>query len=94
MIQQVLRDGTWTRDKTCADVAGGLSLRGIEMLATIVWTVLRGAGSKKIKLTRKTGLTREMKKQRSSILDVGRIAKNLLRTGFEGSGDCRFFFLF
>ncbi|KAH9872761.1 hypothetical protein J1614_005155 [Plenodomus biglobosus] len=63
MMQQVRRH-THARDKTCADVAGGLSFGGIEILATTIWRVLREAGSKKTKPTRKTGLTREMKKQR------------------------------
>ncbi|KAH7386072.1 hypothetical protein BKA66DRAFT_381457, partial [Pyrenochaeta sp. MPI-SDFR-AT-0127] len=39
VIQQVRCD-RYGREKTCADVAGGLSLRGIDLSATTVWRVL------------------------------------------------------
>ncbi|CAE7020995.1 hypothetical protein PTT_10966 [Pyrenophora teres f. teres 0-1] len=63
IFQQVPRD-RHGREKTCADVTGGLSLKGVEISASTVWRVLREAGYKKTKPMRKPGLTQEMRSAR------------------------------
>ncbi|KAI1520645.1 HTH-Tnp-Tc3-2 domain containing protein [Pyrenophora tritici-repentis] len=66
-VQDASRSGRpakQTEEKTCADVAGGLSLKGVEISASTVWRVLREAGYKKTKPTRKPGLTQEMRSAR------------------------------
>jgi hypothetical protein len=63
-IIQHVRGDRYGREKSCADVAGGLSLKGIEMSATTVWRVLRQAGYHKTKPTRKPGLTQKMRDER------------------------------
>ena len=63
LVNKVRRD-RFSREKTCADLAGDLSYYGIEMSATTVWRALRQAGMKKTKPTRKPGLTAKMKKDR------------------------------
>jgi transposase len=52
------------REKTCADLAGELSSEGIDVSAMTVWRILKSAGMKKTKPTRKPGLTQKMKKER------------------------------
>ena len=51
------------REKTCADIAGELSSEGFPVSATTIWRVLRKAGLRKAKPTRKPGLT-QMEKER------------------------------
>ncbi|KAF7574255.1 hypothetical protein PtrM4_058780 [Pyrenophora tritici-repentis] len=63
IIQHVRRD-KYGREKSCADVAGALSLKGVNILDTTVWRVLREAGYKKTKPTRKPGLTQQMRNDR------------------------------
>jgi hypothetical protein len=63
VIQHVRRD-RYGREKTCADVAGGLSLKGMDISTTTVWRVLREAGYHKTKPTRKSGLTQKMREER------------------------------
>ncbi|KAI1521088.1 transposase, partial [Pyrenophora tritici-repentis] len=63
IFQQVRRD-RYGREKSCADVAGGLSLQGVGISASTVWKVLRAAGYRKTKPTRKPGLTQEMRSAR------------------------------
>ncbi|KAI1507950.1 Core histone H2A/H2B/H3/H4 [Pyrenophora tritici-repentis] len=63
MFQQVRRD-RYGREKSCADLAGGLSLQGVEISASTVWRVLRAAGYRNTKPTRKPGLTQEMRSAR------------------------------
>lgn len=45
------------REKTYTDLAGELSSEGIIISALTIWTVLQKAGLRKMKLTRKPGLT-------------------------------------
>lgn len=52
------------REKTCADIAGELSLEGLSISATTIWRILRKAGLRKTKPTRKPGLTQKMRKER------------------------------
>lgn len=63
VIQHVQRD-RYGREKTCADVAGSLSVKGIDISASTVWRVLREAGFHKTKPTRKPGLTQKMRDER------------------------------
>jgi transposase len=63
VVSKVRRD-RYGREKTCADLAGDLSLEGLNLSATTVWRVLKAAGFKKTKPTRKPGLTKTMKKAR------------------------------
>jgi len=63
-IMQKVRLDRYGREKTCADLAGDLSLLGIDISATTVWRILRSAGFRKTKPTRKPGLTEQMKKER------------------------------
>lgn len=60
----LVRVDRYGREKTCADIAGDLSLRGFEVSATTVWRILRTAGFKKTKPTRKPGLTKKMREER------------------------------
>ena len=64
LITIKVRRDRYGREKTCADIAGELSLEGIDISATSIWRVLRKAGFKKTKPTRKPGLTKKMKKAR------------------------------
>ena len=57
-----VRQDRYGREKTCADIAGELSLAGHDVSATTVWRILRSAGFRKTKPTRKPGLTKKMKK--------------------------------
>jgi transposase len=52
------------REKTCADLAGELSQEGIEISSSTVWTILKKAGLRKTKPTRKPGLTKKMRAKR------------------------------
>ncbi|KAF7576599.1 hypothetical protein PtrM4_008390 [Pyrenophora tritici-repentis] len=63
IFQQVRRD-RYGQEKSCADVAGGLSLQGVEISASTVWRVLRAAEYRKTKPTRRPGLTQEMRSAR------------------------------
>lgn len=59
-----VRTDRYGREKSCADVAGALSQEGFNISATTVWRVLRKAGFKKTKPTRKPGLTKKMRDAR------------------------------
>ena len=59
-----VRTNRYGREKTAADLAGELSLEGIEISATTVFRILKAAGFKKTKPTRKPGLTKKMKEAR------------------------------
>ncbi|KAI1519551.1 Transposase [Pyrenophora tritici-repentis] len=50
--------------KQIEEVKDGLSLKGVEISASTVWRVLREAGYKKTKPTRKPRLTQEMRSAR------------------------------
>ena len=63
IINKVTRD-RYGREKTCADIAGELSLEGIEISSLTVLRILSKAGYKKTKPTRKPGLTKKMKADR------------------------------
>ena len=52
------------REKTCADLASDLSQEGIDISSSIVWAILRKAGLRKTKPTRKPGLTKKMRAKR------------------------------
>ncbi|KAJ0130726.1 Uncharacterized protein HZ326_26184 [Fusarium oxysporum f. sp. albedinis] len=52
------------REKTLADISGELSSQGIEISAATIARILKSAGYKKTKPTRKPGLTVAMKKER------------------------------
>ncbi|KAF4414769.1 hypothetical protein FACUT_13982 [Fusarium acutatum] len=52
------------REKTAADIAGELSSQGIEISKSTVKKILKAAGYKKTKPTRKPGLTAAMRKER------------------------------
>jgi len=59
-----VRTNRYGREKTAADLAGELSLEGIEISASTVLRILKKAGFKKTKPTRKPGLTKAMKQAR------------------------------
>jgi transposase len=63
-VVNLVRRDRYGREKTCADIAGDLSQDGLEISASTVWRVLRKAGYKKTKPTRKPGLTKKMKDER------------------------------
>merc|ERR1712000_494996 len=63
VLAQVRKD-RYSREKTCADIAAELSASGRSISATTVWLVLRNAGLRKVKPTRKPGLTEKMRKER------------------------------
>jgi hypothetical protein len=62
-MQKVKRD-CYRREKSYADLAGDLSQEGIRIFATNVWRILKSAGFKTTKLTRKPGLTQRMREER------------------------------
>lgn len=59
-----VRFDRYGREKTCANIASELSLSGIDISVITIWRILRKAGLKKTKLTRKPGLTQKMKNER------------------------------
>lgn len=59
-----VRFDRYSREKTCANIAGELSSKGNDISAITVWRILRKAGLKKTKPTRKPGLTQRMKNER------------------------------
>lgn len=63
VTSKVSRD-RYGREKNCADIAGDLTREGIRVSATTVWRILRTAGYRKTKPTRKPGLTARMKAER------------------------------
>ncbi|KAM5345573.1 hypothetical protein ACJ41O_005222 [Fusarium nematophilum] len=63
ILTKVRRD-RYGREKSCADIAGELSLEGLNLSATTVRRVLKAAGFRKTKPTRKPGLTKKMRKER------------------------------
>lgn len=64
LVSSKVRRDRYGREKTCADLAGELSLEGFDVSAMTIWRVLRQAGFKKTKPTRKPGLTKKMRKER------------------------------
>lgn len=63
VFSKVRRD-RYGREKSCADIAGELSLQGCDLSAMTVWRVLRKARFRKTKPTRKPGLTKKMRRER------------------------------
>ena len=63
VISKVRRD-PYGREKSTADIAGELSLEGIQVSRVTIWRILKAAGFRKTKPTRKPGLTKKMKKDR------------------------------
>jgi transposase len=63
-VVNLVRRDRYGREKTCADIAGDLSQDGLDISASTVWRVLRKAGYKKTKPTRKPGLTKKMRNER------------------------------
>ncbi|OQE11157.1 hypothetical protein PENFLA_c080G06566 [Penicillium flavigenum] len=52
------------REKTCADIAGDLSKLGINVSGITIYRVLKNAGFRKTKSTRKPRLTKKMRAER------------------------------
>ncbi|KAL5610411.1 hypothetical protein FOBRF1_006528 [Fusarium oxysporum] len=63
IVAKVSRD-RYGREKSAADIAGELSLQGIDISKTTVKRNLKAAGYRKTKPTRKPGLTKKMQKER------------------------------
>ncbi|RKK19273.1 hypothetical protein BFJ66_g17761 [Fusarium oxysporum f. sp. cepae] len=63
IIAKVSRD-RYGREKSAADIAGELSLVGIDISKSTVTSLLKEAGYRKTKPTRKPGLTTKMRKER------------------------------
>jgi len=63
-VVKKVRKGRYGREKSCADLAGELSMEGLDISAITIWRILKQAGFKKTKPTRKPGLTKKMKKDR------------------------------
>ena len=63
-VVNLVRRDRYGREKTCANIAGDLSQDGLDISASTVWRVLRKAGYKKTKLTRKPRLTKKMRQER------------------------------
>jgi hypothetical protein len=59
-----VRNDRYDREKACADIAGELSLQGIDISSTTIWRILKTAGFQKTKPTRKPGLTKKMRAER------------------------------
>ena len=64
ILELKVRFDRYGREKTAADLAGELASEGIEISATTVHRVLKKAGFRKTKPTRKPGLTQKMKDDR------------------------------
>jgi len=63
-VTKIVRLDRYSREKSCTDITGTLSQQGFDISATSIWRILRTAGFKKTKPTRKPGLTKKMKKDR------------------------------
>jgi transposase len=59
-----VRTDRYGREKSCANVAAALSQEGYNISDITVWRILRRAGYRKTKPTRKPGLTKKMKEAR------------------------------
>ena len=51
-------------EKSCADLTGELSAKGLNISAITIWRIFKLAGFNKTKLTRKPGLIKKMKEER------------------------------
>jgi transposase len=63
-VLEKVRTNRYGRELPCTDLAGLLSLAGIEVSATTVWQILRKHGFRKTKPTRRPGLTKKIKEER------------------------------
>lgn len=63
-VASKVRCNYYSREKTYADIAGELSLEGINISLITIWQILRGADFKKIKPTRKSGLIKKIQQDR------------------------------
>jgi transposase len=59
-----VRNDRYGREKSCADLAGELSEEGIDISASTIRRILKKAGFRKTKPTRKPGLTKKMMQAR------------------------------
>ena len=59
-----VRHDRYGREKSCADIAGDLSVHGYNVSSTTVWRVLKAASYKKTKPTRKPRLTKKIRQER------------------------------
>jgi Transposase len=64
LIISMVRRDRYGREKSCADIAGEISEKGVQVSATTVWRMLRKNGFRKTKPTRKPGLTQKMRSER------------------------------
>ena len=63
LVTSKIRRDRYGREKTCANLAGDLSLEGLDLSSTTIWH-LKSCGFNKTKPTRKPGLTKKMKAER------------------------------
>lgn len=63
LVTSKIRRDRYGREKTCANLAGELSLEGLDLSSTTIWR-LKSCGFNKTKPTRKPGLTKKMKAER------------------------------
>ena len=64
IILSKVRLDRYGREKTCADLAGDLSELGIKISGMTIYRVLKNAGFRKTKPTRKPGLTKKIRAER------------------------------
>lgn len=63
-VQQKIRENRYGREKSCSVIAGELNGTGYNISAKTVWSVLKKAGFRKTKPTRKPGLSKRMQNER------------------------------
>lgn len=63
-VEAKLREIRYGREKSCGAIAGELNAAGHNISATTIWNMLKKAGFRKTKPTRKPGLTKRMREQR------------------------------
>lgn len=63
-LLSLIRHDRYGRERTCADFSASLYSHGIELSASTIHVMLKKAGFRKTKPTRKPGLTQRMRKER------------------------------
>lgn len=63
-VTSLIKLDRYAREKTCHDLSNDLKLIGIRLSAKTIYNILKAAGFKKTKPTRKPGLTKAMKEAR------------------------------
>lgn len=63
-LQSLVRHDRYGRERTCTDFSASLASHGIDISASTVFRILKKAGFRKTKPTRKPGLTIRMRKER------------------------------